>query len=91
MFLAQARNIRESEQESLVVVKALLTKDEQLYFEFKQEMDMFARLDHPNIIKLLAVCREVEPQFMITEYCDWVGCLKFSEILSFIFVKAKYF
>lgn len=75
VFLAQARNIRDAEQESLVVVKSLLTKDEHLYFEFKQEMDMFARLDHPNIIKLLAVCREVEPQFMITEYCDW-GDLK---------------
>ncbi|XP_014785291.1 inactive tyrosine-protein kinase 7 [Octopus bimaculoides] len=75
VFLAQARNIRESESESLVVVKSLLNKDEQLFFEFKHEMDMFSRLEHPNITKLLGVCREAEPNFMITEYCDW-GDLK---------------
>ncbi|OWF48337.1 inactive tyrosine-protein kinase 7-like [Mizuhopecten yessoensis] len=75
VFLAKARAIRDSEPETLVLVKTLLIKDEQLYFEFKQELDMFAKLDHPYIVKLLGVCREVEPHFMITEYCDW-GDLK---------------
>ncbi|KAK3092980.1 hypothetical protein FSP39_009604 [Pinctada imbricata] len=75
VFLAKARGIRDVEPETLVVVKSLLTKDEHLFFEFRQEMDMYSKLDHPFVIKLLGVCREMEPQFMITEYCDW-GDLK---------------
>lgn len=73
IFLAKARCIRDSEPETLVLVKNLIIKDEHLYFEFRQEMDMFSKLDHPYIVKLLGVCREVEPHYMITEYCDWVG------------------
>ena len=36
---------------------------------------MFGKMNHPNIVKLLGVCRDMEPQFMITEYCEWVRCL----------------
>lgn len=93
VFLAQARNIRESESESLVVVKSLLNKDEQLFFEFKHEMDMFSRLEHPNITKLLGVCREAEPNFMITEYCDWVCrylCLFFAWFQFLGYIKLSY-
>lgn len=60
-----------------MVVKSLLMKDEHLFFEFKQEMEMYSKLDHPFIVKLLGVCRDLEPHFMIMEYCDWVR-----EILS---------
>lgn len=55
-----------------MVVKSLLMKDEHLFFEFRQEMEMYSKLDHPFIIKLLGVCRDLEPHFMIMEYCDWV-------------------
>lgn len=72
IFLAKARDIRDVEPETLVVVKSLLMKDEHLFFEFRQEMEMYSKLDHPFIVKLLGVCREVEPHFMILEYCDWV-------------------
>ena len=75
VFLAKARGIRDVEPETLVVVKSLLVKDEQLYFEYRQQMDMYCKLDHPFVIKLLGVCREMEPQFMITEYCDWVSVM----------------
>ncbi|XP_078313477.1 inactive tyrosine-protein kinase 7-like isoform X2 [Crassostrea virginica] len=75
IFLAKARDIRDVEPETLVVVKSLLMKDEHLFFEFRQEMEMYSKLDHPFIVKLLGVCREVEPHFMILEYCDW-GDLK---------------
>ncbi|XP_048732970.1 inactive tyrosine-protein kinase 7-like [Ostrea edulis] len=75
VFLAKARDIRDVEPETLVVVKSLLMKDEHLFFEFRQEMEMYSKLDHPFIVKLLGVCREVEPHFMIMEYCDW-GDLK---------------
>lgn len=72
MFLAKARGIRAGEIETQVVVKSLLSKEDPHYYEFQREMDMYARLDHNNVIKMLGVCREVEPQFYITEYCDWV-------------------
>ncbi|XP_050404298.1 inactive tyrosine-protein kinase 7 isoform X1 [Patella vulgata] len=75
IFLAKARGINMVEQETLVVVKSLLNKEDHAFFEFRQEMDMYSKLDHPNIVKLLGVCREMEPQFLITEYCDW-GDLK---------------
>ena len=73
MFLAKARGIKDYEPETLVVVKSLLVKDEHLYYEFKQELDMYSKLDHPCIAKILGVCKEIEPQFVITEYCDWVS------------------
>ncbi|VDI15210.1 inactive tyrosine-protein kinase 7-like [Mytilus galloprovincialis] len=75
VFLAKARGIKDYEPETLVVVKSLLVKDEHLYYEFKQELDMYSKLDHPCIAKILGVCKEIEPQFVITEYCDW-GDLK---------------
>lgn len=55
-----------------MVVKSLLTKGENEVREFCAEMEMFARMDHPNVVKLIGVCREQEPHFLITEYCDWV-------------------
>lgn len=73
MFLAKARGIRAGEIETQVVVKSLLSKEDHHYYEFQREMEMYARLDHNNVIRLLGVCREVEPQFYITEHCDWVG------------------
>ncbi|KAJ8308703.1 hypothetical protein KUTeg_013577 [Tegillarca granosa] len=75
VFLAKARAIRDGEPETLVVVKSLLTRDESLYFEYRQELDMYAKLDHPNISHVLGICRDMEPQFVISEYCDW-GDLK---------------
>ncbi|CAG5115170.1 unnamed protein product, partial [Candidula unifasciata] len=75
VFLAKARAIRPHEPETLVVVKSLLTKGEAISTEFHAEMDMYSKMEHSNIVRLLGVCREAEPFFMITEYCDW-GDLK---------------
>ncbi|ELT99484.1 hypothetical protein CAPTEDRAFT_108481, partial [Capitella teleta] len=75
VFLAKAHGIKDGEPETLVVVKSLLTRDEAHHFEFRREMDLFSKLNHENIVKLLGVCREMEPQFLITEYCEW-GDLK---------------
>ncbi|XP_041351989.1 inactive tyrosine-protein kinase 7-like isoform X2 [Gigantopelta aegis] len=71
VFLAKARSIRPTELETLVVVKSLLSKEENIFFNFRQEMEMYSKLDHVNIVKLLGMCREMDPQFLITEYCDW--------------------
>ncbi|KAH3873129.1 hypothetical protein DPMN_036355 [Dreissena polymorpha] len=75
IFLAKARGIRPGEVDTQVSVKSLLSKEDHHYYEFQREMEMYSRLDHNNVIKLLGVCRDIEPQFYIAEYCDW-GDLK---------------
>ena len=75
VLLARANQIRHNEVETLVVVKSLQSLEERDQIEFRREMDMFGKMNHPNIVKLLGVCRDMEPQFMITEYCEWVRCL----------------
>ncbi|XP_070181652.1 inactive tyrosine-protein kinase 7-like [Littorina saxatilis] len=75
VFLARTKGPRPGDQEILVVVKSLLTKGEREVRDFYSEMDMFARVEHPNVVHLVGVCREAEPHFLITEYCDW-GDLK---------------
>lgn len=76
VFLAKAHGIRDGEAETLVAVKSLLTRDEHHLFEFRREMDMFYKLNHENITKLLGVCRDMEPHFLIIEYCDWVSIIE---------------
>ncbi|KAK3595006.1 hypothetical protein CHS0354_003731 [Potamilus streckersoni] len=75
VFLAKARGIRTGELETLVLVKSILVKDDHLFYEFRQEMEMYSKLEHPNVVKLLGVCREMDLQFIIYEHCDW-GDLK---------------
>ena len=74
MFLAKAHQLRSGEPETLVVVKALMSRDERDQLEFRREIDMFGWLDHEFIVKLYGVCREMEPHFAITEYPEWVRC-----------------
>ncbi|XP_072031343.1 inactive tyrosine-protein kinase 7-like [Amphiura filiformis] len=75
VFLARAVGIRDGEEATTVMVKALQTRDEHQQLEFRREIDMLTKLNHANIVKLLGLCREAEPQLMITEYLDW-GDLK---------------
>jgi hypothetical protein len=73
VFLARAHGIKEGEGDTLVVVKSLLSKEDNHQFEYRLQIDMFGKLDSDNVVKLLGVCREIEPQFMILEYCEWVS------------------
>lgn len=58
-----------------VIVKSLQhTRDENVLIEFKRETDMFHRLSHDNIAKIIGLCKEVDNHFMILEYTDWVSC-----------------
>lgn len=75
VFLAKARNIIEGEAETVVMVKALHSRDEWAHADFKREMDMFHKLSHEGIARLLGVSRDVEPFLVIMEYTDW-GDLK---------------
>lgn len=57
----------------VVMVKALNhTRDEASLLEFRRQLDMFQRVDHPNIVSLLGLCREQDPHYMLLQYSDWV-------------------
>lgn len=72
MFLAKARGIEESEEQTVVLVKSLLSRDELAQAEFKREVDMFSKLNHTNVVRLLGLCKDTEPHYMILEYIDLV-------------------
>ncbi|XP_023654293.1 inactive tyrosine-protein kinase 7-like [Paramormyrops kingsleyae] len=75
VLLARAQGIEEGEAETVVLLKSLQARDEQLHLDFRRECDMFGKLSHPNVARLLGLCREAEPHYMILEYGD-LGDLK---------------
>lgn len=75
VLLAKARGIEGGEEETVVLVKSLQTRDEQLQLDFRREAEMFAKLSHSNVVRLLGLCREAEPHYTILEYYD-LGDLK---------------
>ncbi|XP_056147623.1 inactive tyrosine-protein kinase 7-like [Lampris incognitus] len=70
VLLAKAKGIEEGVEETVVLVKSLQTRDEQLQLDFRREAEMFAKLNHVNVVRLLGLCREAEPHYMILEYND---------------------
>ncbi|KAK7869179.1 hypothetical protein R5R35_006628 [Gryllus longicercus] len=73
--LAQAKGIKEG-SDVVVLVKALQpTRDDIILQEFKREIDLFTKPSHPNVAKLIGLCRDAEPNLMVLEYTDW-GDLK---------------
>lgn len=62
----------DDEEEAVVLVKSLQTRDEQLQQEFRREAEMFSKLCHANITRIVGMCREVDPYYMVLEYADMV-------------------
>lgn len=75
VLLAKAMGLEDCEGETVVLVKSLQARDEQLQLDFRREFEMFGKLNHANVVRLLGLCREVEPHYMILEYVD-LGDLK---------------
>ncbi|XP_068922061.1 inactive tyrosine-protein kinase 7 [Petaurus breviceps papuanus] len=75
VFLAKAQGLEDGVAETLVLVKSLQSRDEQLQLNFRREFEMFGKLSHANLVRLLGLCREAEPHYMILEYVD-LGDLK---------------
>ncbi|CAB1343327.1 unnamed protein product, partial [Coregonus sp. 'balchen'] len=49
VLLAKAKGIEEGEEETVVLVKSLQSRDEQLQLDFRREADMFSKLSHGNV------------------------------------------
>ena len=71
VFLAKASEIVEGESSSIVVVQSLTSNDEAVRRDFMKRMEMLS-LKHENIAKLLGVCQEEEPMYLISEYPEQV-------------------
>lgn len=73
VFLAKAPGLIPDNDEQLVYVKSLLNSDENIQIEFRAEVEMFSKMNHERICRLLALCKEREPIYMVMEYCEWVS------------------
>lgn len=79
-FLARASGIRDGEKETMVVVKALSSSDDQVREEFNKEMEALCGLQHENVVALLGVCKEDEPLYMIFESMEKVCVIDFPTV-----------
>ena len=68
---AEAANIEEGRETSTVAIKVLKEgASPQVKKEFFREASLMCAFDHPNILKLLGVCIDMEPLCMIFEYME---------------------
>ena len=68
---AEATNIEEGKEKSTVAIKVLKEgASSQFKKEFFREASLMYAFNHPNILKLLGVCIEMEPLCMIFEFME---------------------
>ncbi len=68
-----AHGIKEEEDVSLIMVKALMVKDISIHTQMREEIEFFTKSDHPHVSRILGICRDREPIYVMFEYCDWVS------------------
>ena len=42
--------------------------------EFDRQMDILTHVEHDHLVKLVGLCQETQPIYMVLEYTDWVSC-----------------
>ena len=72
VFLAKASELSEGESSSIVVVQSLTSGEQAVKKDFMRRMEMLS-LKHENIAKLLGVCQEEDPMYLISEYPEQVS------------------
>ena len=75
VYLAKTGKICDQSGPQIVMVKALHSKDDDIIIEYKREIEMFSKLNHNRIVRLVGLCKEVDPLLFVLEYSDW-GDLK---------------
>lgn len=71
--MARARHIQEGESQSLVLIKSLVSHETYHIKEFHRQLEQFGQVDHNFVTRLMGVCMEQEPYYMLLEYCEWVN------------------
>ena len=72
VFLARASGIQDGERETMVLVKALMSKDDIVREDFNKEMEMLSTMENSNVVTLLGVCKGEDPFYMIFESTEKV-------------------
>uniref|UniRef100_A0A8D9F466 Inactive tyrosine-protein kinase 7 n=1 Tax=Cacopsylla melanoneura TaxID=428564 RepID=A0A8D9F466_9HEMI len=78
VYLVQARGLKTSDPEETTVLMAkslVRSKDDEALHEFKREIDLFSKVDHAHVVKMIGICRDGDPHYLLLEYTDW-GDLK---------------
>lgn len=57
------------------MVKSLHSSEEATQTEFRRQAEMYSKLNHQGICKVVGMCAETEPLLVMYEYTDW-GDLK---------------
>lgn len=70
VYQAEAKGITSDEDECSNVAVKQLRQGSNETDDFFREVDFMAKLDHPNVVKLLGVCTLEEPFSMMFEYMD---------------------
>jgi len=67
--------------DSLVMVKSLLSRNDAHVAACRREVELFSRVGHDHVTRLVTLCCKMEPLYLVTEYCEWVRPL-FSPLYS---------
>lgn len=54
------------------MVKSFLSQDERRQMEARADLEIYIVTNHPNVVRLLGICRQSEPILAIYEYPEWV-------------------
>ena len=65
----------DGDAESLVMVKSLLSRNDAHVATCRREVELFSRVSHDHVTRLVALCCKMEPLYLVTEYCEWVRLL----------------
>jgi len=58
--------------DALVMVKSLLSRNDAHVAICRREVELFSRVSHDHVTRLVALCCKMEPLYLVTEYCEWV-------------------
>lgn len=48
--------------------------------EFDRQLEILTHVEHDHLIRLIGLCQEVQPHYMILEYTDWVSLFRWFSV-----------
>lgn len=62
----------DGDADALVMVKSLLSRNDAHVATCRREVELFSRVSHDHVTRLVALCCKMDPLYLVTEYCEWV-------------------